>query len=148
MQDILLTKGTWVLVCDGARASMLRNDGDTEKPRLTSVEVFSEPHAAARDLGSDRPGRVHASTGQARSATEETDWHEQAEADFLKKIAAELNSGVQVHRIVRLVVVAPPRAMGILRELLSADVAKLVVAEVTKDLSKHAPDDIAAHLAD
>lgn len=147
MDDILMPKDTWVLVCDGARAQILRNDGDAARLDLHPVSVFSEPHAPARDLGSDRPGRVVQSVGSARSATEETDWHEQAEVDFLKKIAHELDAAVVSHKVQKLVVVAPPRAMGLLRTIFTDGVKAVIKGEVTKDLSKLSPHEIAEHLS-
>lgn len=146
MADILLPKNGLVLVCDGARALMLKNEGTAEDLKLKSVEVFSEPHAPNREMGDDRPGRVYSSVGGARSATEETDWHDQAEADFLKKIAAELDQLVAAEGVSHLVVAAPPKAMGLLRELLAEKTQAVIVAEVTKDLTKIPVAEIAGHL--
>jgi protein required for attachment to host cells len=43
-------------------------------------------------------------------------------------------------------VAAPPRTLADLRQVLHADVKKLIVAEIGKDLMKHSVADIEDHL--
>lgn len=137
---------SWVLVCDGAKALMLHNEGDALQPKLATVAVFDEPQPPSRDLGTDRPGRVHASHGAGRSATEETDLHEQAEADFLARIAGALDQVVRDREVKNLLLVAPPKALGLLRGKLSPAVKGVVSAEVGKDLTGMPVDQIGRHL--
>lgn len=137
---------TWVLVCDGAKALMLHNEGDALQPRLVTVAVFDEPQPPSRDLGTDRPGRTHSSNGVSRSATEETDLHEQAEADFLARLAGALDQVVREREVKNLLLVAPPRALGLLRGQLSPAVKAVVSGEVGKDLTRMPVDQIGKHL--
>jgi protein required for attachment to host cells len=136
----------WVLVCDGAKALMLHNEGDALQPRLVTVAVFDEPQPPSRDLGTDKPGRTHSSNGVSRSATEETDLHEQAEADFLARIAGALDQVVREHHVNNLLLVAPPKALGLLRAKLSPAVKGVVSGEVGKDLTGMPVDQIGKHL--
>lgn len=136
----------WVLVCDGAKALMLHNEGDALQPKLATVAVFDEPLLPTRELGTDRPGRTHSSNGVSRSATEETDLHEQAEADFLTRIAGALDQVVREREVKNLLLVAPPRALGVLRGKLSPAVKSVVSGEVGKDLTKMPVDQIGKHL--
>lgn len=138
---------SWVIVCDGAKALFLRNDGDAGLVNLTVVDHQSQPDEATRDLGSDRPGRVHQSQGAGRSAMEDTDWHEQAEADFLKDVAGKIEKLVQSHEIKAMILVAPPRALGILRPELASLPEGVLRAEVDKDLVKMTVPEIEKHLA-
>lgn len=138
---------SWVIVCDGAKALFLRNDGDAGLVNLTVVAHQSQPDEATRDLGSDRPGRVHQSQGAGRSAMEDTDWHEQAEADFLKDVARKVEQLVSAHEIKAMMLVAPPKALGILRSELSGLPAGVLRAEVDKDLVKLTVSEIEKHLA-
>ena len=138
---------SWVIVCDGAKALFLRNDGDAGLVNLTVVDHLSQPDEATRDLGSDQPGRVHQSQGAGRSAMEDTDWHEQAEADFLKDVARKVEQLVNTHEIKAMMLVAPPRALGILRSELSGLPAGVLRAEVDKDLVKLTVSEIEKHLA-
>lgn len=138
---------SWVIVCDGAKALILRNDGDAEILNLTVVEALDQPAEPDRELSTDRPGRAHSSTGSGSSAMEETDFHEQAEGDFLKGIAGMLNERVYSKAIERYILIAPPRALGILRPSLNPGAIQAMQAEVQKDLVKMPVPDIEKHLA-
>lgn len=138
---------SWVIVCDGAKALFLRNDGDAGLVNLTVVEHQSQPDEATRDLGSDRPGRVHQSHGASRSAMEETDWHEQAEAEFLKGVANKVEKLVESREIEAMILVAPPKALGILRAELASLPEGIIRAEIDKDLVKLTVSEIEKHLA-
>lgn len=135
-----------VLVCDGAKALLLADSGIAPKPRLKVLETISAPSAPTAQLGTDRPGRVHESKGTARSAVEITDLHALAEAEFLRGLAGRLSELVQ-GGAGRILIVAPPKALGTLREALSAQVKAVVDGEMAKDLVKMPIDEIERHIA-
>ena len=83
MNKIKIKTGDWVVVCDGRKALILENVGDHAFPVLHTKEVREHPDLSTSEQGSDGPGRVHQSMGRARSATEQTDWHDLAERAFL-----------------------------------------------------------------
>lgn len=147
MERAMIPWQGWVVVLDGAKALMLRNDGDAELVNLKTVDVFEEHQPPAHELGTDRPGRVHQSHGTARSATEETDFHEAGEAAFIAGIAAGLDRAVREHAIKSLTVVAPPKALGVLREHLTPAVRAVVGKEIAKDLVHLSTGEIEKHLA-
>lgn len=137
-----------VVVCDGAKAVLLADSGIAPQPRLSVLESFSEPHPSTAALGTDRPGRVHESATVARSAVETTDFHAQAEAAFIARVAARLDALVAAGEgPARILLVAPPKALGVLRDALSARVKPLVAGEIAKDLVKLPVDEIASHIA-
>lgn len=123
----------WVLICDGGKAILAQNAGDAAAPNLEVREAFENPDPPTRDQGTDKPGRKFAGMGEARSATEPTDFHEQAEENFLRQIAARVEHDIGKRDIDNLVVVAPPRAIGILRRAFSPQVKNIVRHEVEKD---------------
>lgn len=135
-----------VLVCDGAKALLLADSGIAPKPRLKVLETISAPSAPTSELGTDRPGRVHESKGASRSAVETTDLHALAEADFLKRLAGRLAELVQ-EGAGRILIVAPPKALGTLRDALSAQVKAAVDGELAKDLVKLPVEEIERHIA-
>jgi protein required for attachment to host cells len=135
-----------VLVCDGAKALLLADSGIAPKPRLKVLETISAPSAPTSELGTDRPGRVHESKGASRSAVETTDLHALAEADFLKRLAGRLAELVQ-DGAGRILIVAPPKALGTLRDALSAQVKAAVDGELAKDLVKLPVEEIERHIA-
>ena len=147
MSKLKLHPGEWVVVCDGAKALVLENVGDEKFPNLKTKEVYQQEDPATREQGSDAPGRTFNSVGSRRSAMEQTDWHEQGERRFLEKLAARLDAAVQAGEAKSLVIAAPPRALGTLRQVYSAGLRQALTAEIDKDLVKMPIHEIEKHLA-
>ena len=133
MLDMKFAQGDWILVCDGARALFLENVGDEKFPNLRTREAMEEQHASTREQGADAPGRVQQSFGSARSAVEQTDYKSQSEADFLGRLVAKLET--QSPHIKRLHIVAPPKALGIMRHAYGKGVKAILGAEIAKDFT-------------
>lgn len=132
-----------LIVCDGGRALIMRNDGTPYQPKLRMVEALQHHAAPTRELGTERPGRVHASTGAARSAVEANDYHDTEETAFLQRVCTQIEQAAAGEaRPARLVVAAPPRVIGELRSLLPPPIRDLVSVEVGKDLTKLSIDEI------
>jgi len=131
--------GASVLVTDGRKALLLRNEGDAEFPNLRLVHKWEVPVPADRELRSDAPGRVFSSRegSTRRSSYDEGDFHEQAEAEFAERIADFVNKQALKTAPKGIVLVAPPRTLGVMRKHLDLGVSDKVVAEVPKDLVKH-----------
>jgi protein required for attachment to host cells len=132
-----LSNKSWVLVADGARALVLRNDGDAEYPNLKLVRTYGQENPATRKQGTDKPGRTHESVGSGRSAMEPTDWHQIAEDRFVQHIADAMAKDLAAGEFDKLVVAAPPVALGEFRKALDPAVAKATILEIDKDLTKH-----------
>ena len=147
MAELRIDNGDWVVVCDGAKALVLENAGTRANLNLTTKEVYGQPDLKTHELGTDRPGRVYNSVGGGRSAVEQTDWHDQEEQKFLGQLAARLDKAVRGGEARALIVVAPPRAIGVLRRQFSKHVRHAVKAEVEKDYVKMPVEEIARHLA-
>ena len=139
--------GDWVIVCDGKKALVLENAGDEKFLNLKTRQVFDHPDAKTSEIGTDAPGRSFSSVGHGRSAMEQTDWHTQEEERFLQKLAANLDAAVKAGQIKSLMIVAPPRALGVLRPAYSHDVRNVLRAEVDKDFVKMPLHEIEKHLA-
>ena len=136
MSLINAAEGEWIIVCDGRKAFILENVGDRRFPSLKTRDALEHPDASTREQGVAAPGRVHASTGEARSSVEQTDWHDQAEREFLKRLAARLDAAIAAGETSALHVVAAPPALGMIREAYSAAVRRAVKTELDKDLVK------------
>lgn len=146
MSAIKIKAGDWVAVCDGRKALILENQGDAVFPNLRTLETHEHDDAKTSDQGTDRPGRVHESTGTARSAVEQTDWHGQAEEDFLRTIAERLNDAVTKGETKSLILIAAPRALGVLRQLITPAVQDAIHAEIGKDYVNMPVHEIETHL--
>ncbi|MEA2989612.1 MAG: hypothetical protein QOG83_2323 [Alphaproteobacteria bacterium] len=147
MSDIKVQHGDWVVVCDGKKALVLENAGDAKFLDLKTKEVHEHPDPKTHELGTDAPGRSFSSVGTSRSAMEQTDWHYQEEQRFLKKLAGRLDAEVIAGNVKSLIMVAPPRALGVLRQAYSQHVRHALRAEIEKDFVKMPVHEIEKHLA-
>lgn len=146
MPKIAIAPDDWVVVCDGRKWLIFENKGDAAQPNLVLREERTEENPPTREQGSDRPGRAYASVGSGRSAVGQTDWHDQAERDFLTALAARLDKAAQAGEVRGIVLVASPRALGMIRPQLSAAVVRLVHGEVAKDYAGMPVDQIEKRL--
>jgi protein required for attachment to host cells len=141
---------TWVLIADGARARLLAQDKpfDHLKPALEQEE-FTGSTAQSKEIGSDRPGRSFDSSGLGgrHAMAPPTDPQRYAKFAFARELAERLEEAAHAGRFDRLVLVAAPKTLGDLRELLPGPVKAKVVAEIDKDLTHVPARDLPKHLA-
>lgn len=133
MGALKMNAGDWVAVCDGRKALILENAGTRACPKLQTKETRGQEAPRTAEMGAERPGRVQESATASRSAVAQTDWHEIAEREFLAGFARRLDQAVAAGETEALVVVAAPRALGVLREVFSPSVRKAIAAEISKD---------------
>ena len=133
MAKIGLINNLWVLVCDGRKALLFQNAGDRVYPKLEARETFQHDAPSTRELGTDAPGRFFSPADGRRSSAEPTDLHKEEEDRFLVDLAHHLDRYATEHGIKDLVIAAPPRALGVLREKLPHHVRGLIRAEIDKD---------------
>jgi protein required for attachment to host cells len=126
-----------VLVGDGRKALFLRNRGTPANPELVVESEVEQDNPPAREQGTDRPGRKYANDGVSRSAIEEPDQHQRAEQQFAVRIADTLYQMGHAQKFQSLVVVAPPKMLGDLRDALHPEVTQRIVCEIPKDLTAH-----------
>jgi protein required for attachment to host cells len=120
---------------------------DTARPNapLASVGFLSNPMArlADRELESDRPGRgAGGMAGGRHGVTGERSARRHATELFVKDVAQTIDLQRKRHEFDRLVLVAGPRMLGMLREALPDQSRLMIAAEVGKDLTQHHSNDI------
>lgn len=145
--SVKIEQSEWVIVCDGSKALFLQNAGDAKFPNLQTREVMEQKVPATSELGSDKPGRSHSSVGHGRSAVQQTDFHTQQEEEFLRSIMAKLDAAAQAGQMKAIILVAPPRALGVLRQHYTHALKQAVRAEVQKDYVRMPVYEIEKHLA-
>ena len=67
---------------------------------------------------------------------EQTDWHDQEERAFLTALGNRLHVALSQGETPALIIVAAPRALGMLRDVYSPAVRKAIRVELRKDLVK------------
>lgn len=141
---------TWFLVCDGARGRLLAHSGSEIALSVVVAADHPQSHGHTRDLGTDRPGRSFDSTGTGvrHAMAPRTDWHIFEKARFAAEMAAIAEKAASEGRFDRLVVVAPPRVLGDLREAMGAHAKAKLAGEVLKDLTHLNETELAREFAD
>ena len=147
MTKLKIRQGDWVIVCDGKKALVLENAGDEKFLNLKTRQVYEHPDLKTHELGTDAPGRSISSVGSGRSAMEQTDWHDQAEQRFLHDLLGRLDTAINAGETKSVVLVAPPRALGVLRQGYSHNLRGALRAEIDKDFVKLPVHEIEKHLA-
>jgi protein required for attachment to host cells len=145
MAKLKIAQGDWILVCDGAKALVLENVGDDRFPNLQTRNVYEQEELAAHVTADARGGTSKGGGGQ-RGAPETTDKHDQSEHAFLKNLMERLDAAALAGKFKSLVVVAPPRALGLLRQAYSKHVQQALRGEIDKDLVKMPVHEIEQHL--
>ena len=141
---MLLPHSALVLVVDGSRMQILRNRGQKAAIELEIVSEDKLKNPASHVMEADSPGRSHDSKGQGSHAYEADDLHQRREDEFVADALTQLRAAVGNDD--KIVLIAPPKALGHLRKLLNKDMEARVVAEINKDLGHLKPAEIAAAL--
>lgn len=133
---MMLKQGLWIVVADGARATIYVNEGTAFEPHLKSVRTYGEHHARTSELGDAKPSRTFESTGHSRSAMETPDLHQRAEDRFVDKVMGDLANDAAAGAFEQAIVVAPPVALGEMRKTCGAHLSPRIALWLDKDLTK------------
>ena len=140
---------TWILLADGAQARLLRNLGPGKGLEEISPGTVEFPHPPNREIDSDKPGRVQDSAGPGRHSMEPpTDPHEKLKHDFARSLAEGINAADHKDRFDRLIVAAPPKVLGEIRQKLSKTSKAKLLRELDKDLIGADDKQLAKQFAD
>jgi protein required for attachment to host cells len=143
---MLLRKEGLVVAVDGTRMSIFQNIGDAFDPELKLIEEYHNPSQRTSELGTDRPGRAFQSKSSRRATHEPTDFQQQEEDDFVIGAARKIEEMVSDSRE-GLVLVAAPRALGLLRKNLNPATSARLLAEIPKDFGADDAKPLARMLA-
>ena len=146
-----LPNNALVLVLDGRKMLFFRNHGDENQIDLRTEAHDEREDSKDRELKTDAPGT--AATGMAgggdthRPAYSETDFHQQEEDQWVKDAAEDLRKRALRNDFDALAIVAPPKALGVLRKELHKEVEKRIVVTLNKEMTDRPIPDIEDLLA-
>lgn len=141
-----------VVVADERRADFF--DAYRPSAPLGDCGSISNPSAGLkdRDLETDRAGRRYGGTSGVMRAGSAHGHHHGVAGErsterheltlFAKDVARRIEAGRVNHEFEKLVLIAPPRMMGLLRQSLSSSAEATLVSEISKDLIHQGPDAI------
>lgn len=135
---------TWVLVAHRTGARLFEHDGR----ELSLLRSFDHPAGRVEDHDIETgPERTFDSHAQGRYAADRGDSpHERAAVSFAHDLAQVLEEGRSGRGVTRIVLVAEPHFLGLLRTELGGAVGALVTATVAKDLHAVSPSGVLRHL--
>lgn len=140
---------TWILVADGARARVLASEGPGKALYDAFDRDFVGKKELMREMVSDKPGRTQGSADSSHHAFgPKKEWHRFEKQVFAKRMAELLEQTAMQNAYDRLILVAPPQALGDLRSALGAHAQKKVIGELDKDLTHMTDHQVAEHLKD
>lgn len=131
-----------VVVTDGRKLLFLRNHGDENQIDLRTEAHDERADLSDSELKTDAPGTSFQSYSPGRSSYEETDFHQQEEDRWVKDAADELKKRALRNDFDALVIIAPPKALGVLRKDLHKEVERRVVATYNKEMTDRPVSDI------
>jgi protein required for attachment to host cells len=141
-----LPNNALVLVADGRKMLFFRNHGDGNQIDLRTESHDARKERRNREIKTDAPGSVQQSFGSGRSTYEEPDFHQQEEDRWIKDAADELKKRALRGDFDALAIVAPPKALGVIKRFLHKEVQKRLVRTVKKEMSGRPIRDIEALL--
>ena len=140
---------TWVVVAESSRArifSMKKNQSPLQE--ITDM-THLESRVHGQELSSDRPGRAFDSRGGGRHAMEtEVDLKRQEAINFAKTIIKYIESGRTQGHFEKLILIAPPEFLGLLRKNLSESTRQQIVKEISKNIVQQDKVSIYKHITD
>lgn len=136
-----------VLVADGTKALFLRNHGDQNQIDLRTEAHDKREDRKDRDLKTDGPGTAAARNASGggdtfRPAMSETDFHQQEEDRWVKRAADELRQRALRNDFDALAIIAPPKALAVIRKELHKEVEKRVLVTINKEMTDRPIPDI------
>ena len=135
----------WIIVTDSVKARIFSRENKNSV--LREVEDLTHPSGRkkASELESDKPGRSFDSRGQGRHSMEPAHTRRDKELMvFVEQISDYLSTHQDDYD--DLIIISPPRLLGLLRKQLDKTVSRKVTQEIDKDMVKFTPDDIEKHI--
>lgn len=142
-------QNTWILVADAAKARLFELHRKGDNPVEIACYTCPDGRSPGRHPTHGRLPRVQEGNSPIRHAIEpKTSLRDKHAQQFADTLGAIVRQGRQEGRYGRLILVAPPRFLGALRESLDEQTAACVVGEVRHELLALSPAELRTHLPD
>jgi protein required for attachment to host cells len=128
-------KKEWIVVASNEEVRIFKRVGASDIELLRDI---GNPLGTAReqDLITDKPGRATDNRMRARhSYSTEQSHRERVLIEFFRDIIDILDKSFMSHDFDNLTIIAEPRLLGIIRQLLPERIKRAVRREIRKDLS-------------
>ncbi len=137
----------WIVVADSSAARIFAADEPVGPIKEIESITHPEGRMLARELTSDLPGRAFDSAGHGRHTMEsEVGPRQQAAIEFASFLAKRLEKARVQRDFEHMILVSPPDFLGLMRKALGADLQRLVVLELDRNLVKLSPKELRERL--
>ena len=134
---------TWVLLANTRNASILVNNGPGKGlAPLPNGDWTSE----AADDPRDKAGVGHSIAGHGLSAVEQTDPQRLIDERFARRLSRHLSKSLAEKHFNRLIVVAGPHMLGLLRASFDDRSKSALIGEIDKDLTGQPVETVMSHV--
>ncbi len=138
---------TGILIVDGAHARFVLNTGPGKGVEEITELAVNGRNLHPRDIQADKPGRSFDRAGTGRHAIEYPSDPQRIEQErFLIMVLEKARQAIENKRFDRLIIAAPPRLLGDVRQHLPAALKDKIYAEINKDLIPIPVQDLPKHL--
>lgn len=136
---------TWVLLANARTARVLEHRGLGKGLTALAGQTWS---ADAPRAPRDKAGVGHSIAGPGIAAVAQSDLQKLNDASFAKTLVGHLSRARQDAKFDRLILIAGPHMLGLLRQDLDASLRAVLSGEISKDLSNQTLADVETHLGE
>jgi protein required for attachment to host cells len=140
---------TWIVVADNSRARIFT--AETSSSPLEEIEdmAHAEGRLHDREITEDLPGKIKNAGGIGGHAFEQpTDPKKHEASNFAHRIVHYLEDAHNANRFSRLLVIAEPTMLGLLRKEMPEQIKRQITFELDKSITSLNAVDIRKHLPD
>jgi protein required for attachment to host cells len=138
---------TWIVVADNSRARFFTTENSSSPLEEIDTLTHTEGRMHDREITQDLPGKIKNPGGASGHAYEQpTDPKQYESSQFAHRIGHYLQEAHNANRISRLLIVAEPSMLGLLRKEIPEQVRKLITFELDKNIASFTAADIRSHL--
>jgi len=135
------------LVAHDAGARTFEHKGPGKGLTQLAEVAFEDGRRHAGELDADRSGRSTDRSGHGHAFESHDNTRQHAVGLFAKQLAHDLAHDFHLGAFDQLVLIAPPRFLGVLRDALDTKLSRAVIGTVCKDLPRADSDELCKHLA-
>lgn len=136
---------TWVVLANARSAKAVAHHGPGKGLTPVREQTWEAPETKVRQ---DKAGVGHSIAGPGVAAMEQTDPQDISDARFAKTVIEQVKVAYVKKRFERLILIAGPHMLGLLRANLDAPLRAALLGEMPKDLSNQPLSAVESHLGE
>lgn len=136
---------TWIVLANTREVRVLANKGPGKGLSALAGKCWQ---AEGADIPRDKAGVGHSIAGPGISAVDTSDPQRQSDMRFAQDVSLQLSHSFDAKEFDRLVLVAGPHMLGLLRAALHDRLKAVITNEIAKDLTAQPMDALEVHLGE